>query len=196
MDRWHRLGCVRAGQWVGCVKSTIGKWLRRTPLQEPQLLGGVPERDGLWTRTHAGGTELKVIQGAATSVALRPFGRWAKVIDRAWQLGAQVPRHPVGDGDAAIAAGIDPVYGRGVPHQLCVFHLRREYWRNLGQSALLKRSGAAVGEFGGRAGMGVAAGAINRWGGGVGVREIIIQRAAAFGDGADQASDAVAFGVP
>ena len=51
---------------------------------------------------------------------------------RAWQLGAQAPRHPVSNGDAAIVAGIDPVYGRGVPHQLCVFHLRREYWRNLG----------------------------------------------------------------
>ena len=32
------------------------------------------------------------------------------------------------------AAGIDPVYGRGGPHQLCVFHLRREYWRNLGST--------------------------------------------------------------
>ena len=33
---------------------------------------------------------------------------------------------------AAIAAGVELAYGREAPHQLCVFHLRREYWRNLG----------------------------------------------------------------
>ena len=33
---------------MGCVKSIIGKWLRRTPLPEPQLLsGGVLEPDEL-----------------------------------------------------------------------------------------------------------------------------------------------------
>ena len=56
-------------------------------------------------------------------------------------------------------------------------------------------SAAAVGEFGGRAGMGAAAGAIDRRGGGVRVRESIIQRAAAFDAGASRASDAVAFGA-
>ena len=33
------LSYARAGQWVGCVKSAIGKWLRRGPLTEPQLVG-------------------------------------------------------------------------------------------------------------------------------------------------------------
>ena len=41
------LSYARAGAWVGCVKSTIGKWLRRTPLPEPQLSGRVLELDGL-----------------------------------------------------------------------------------------------------------------------------------------------------
>ena len=34
------LSCDRAGQWAGGVKSAIGKWLRRTPLPEPQLSSG------------------------------------------------------------------------------------------------------------------------------------------------------------
>ena len=57
------------------------------------------------------------------------FGSWAEVIDRAWQLGAQ---HLVSDGNGAIAAGIDLVYGGDAPHQLCAFHLLREYRRNIG----------------------------------------------------------------
>lgn len=36
------------------------------------------------------------------------------------------------DGDAALAAEIDWVYRRRALHQLCVFHLLREYRRNLG----------------------------------------------------------------
>ena len=61
------LSYARAGQWVGCVKSAIGKWPRRTPLTEPQFAadadagaGAGPlslELDGLWTRTRAGRTE-------------------------------------------------------------------------------------------------------------------------------------------
>ena len=61
------------------------------------------------------------------------FGPWAEAIDRAWQLGAQHPIHLVSDGDGAIASEIDLVYGRGAPHQLCVFHLLREYRRNIGK---------------------------------------------------------------
>ena len=38
------------------------------------------------------------------------FGSWAEVIDRAWQLGAQ--------------------------HQLCVFHLLREYRQNIGTAGV------------------------------------------------------------
>ena len=60
---------------------------------------------------------------------LGSFGSWAEVIDRAWQLGAE---HLVSDGDGAIAAGIGLVYGGEAPHQLCAFHLLREYRRNIG----------------------------------------------------------------
>ena len=46
-------------------------------------------------------------------------------------MGAQAARHPVSDGDAAIAAGIDLVYECEAPHQLCVFHLLR--WDSLAE---------------------------------------------------------------
>ena len=99
----------------------------------PQLpLDGVLELDGLWTRTSRGRTELKVIRNAAAGTALGAFGPWAEVIDRAWQLGAQRPQHLVSVGDGAIAAGIELVYGGDAQHQLCAFHLLREYRRNIG----------------------------------------------------------------
>ena len=60
------------------------------------------------------------------------FGSWAEVIDRPWQLGAHHPAHPVSDGDGAIAAGIELVYGGEAAHQLCAFHLLRECRRNIG----------------------------------------------------------------
>ena len=76
------LSYAQAGQWVGCcVKSTIGRWLRRTPLTEPRFVGKELslEMDGLWTRSRAGRTELKVIRDANTGAALGAFGRWAAV---------------------------------------------------------------------------------------------------------------------
>ena len=118
---------------MGCVKSTVCKGLRKAPLAAPELPpDGTPEPDGLWTRTHSGRTELKVIRNAAAGTALGAFGPWAEVIDRAWQLGAQRPQHLVSDGDGAIAAGIELVYGGEAPHQLCAFRLLREYRRNIG----------------------------------------------------------------
>ena len=69
---------------------------------------------------------------AAAGTALGAFGPWSEVIDLAWQLGAQRPAHLVSDGDRAIASGIELVYGGEAPHQLCVFHLLREYRRNIG----------------------------------------------------------------
>ena len=124
---------ARAGNWVGCVKSTVGKWLEKAPLAAPQLPpDGTLELDGLWTRTSRGRTELKVIRNAAAGTALRAFGSWAEVIDRAWQLGAQHPQHPVSDGDGAIAAGIELVYGGEAAHQFSLLHLLREYRRNIG----------------------------------------------------------------
>ena len=44
------LSCARADQWVGGVKSAIGRWWWRTPLPEPELLSGAAlEPDGLWS---------------------------------------------------------------------------------------------------------------------------------------------------
>ena len=118
---------ARAGNWVGCVKSTVCQWLRKSPLTALELPpDGTLELDGLWTRTRRGRTELKVIRNAAAGTALGAFGSWSEVIDRAWQLGAQHPQHLVSDGDGAIAAGIELVYGGDAPHQLCAFHLLRE----------------------------------------------------------------------
>ena len=122
-----------AENWVGCVKSTVCQWLGKAPLTAPQLPpDGTLEIDGLWTRTRSGRTELKVIRAAATGTALVSFGPWAEVIDRAWQLGAQRPQHLVSDGDWAIAAGIELVYGGEAPHQLSLLYLLREYRRNIG----------------------------------------------------------------
>lgn len=50
------------------------------------------------------------------------------------QSGAAPPRHLVSDGDRAIAAGIQLAYSRAVAHQLCSFHLLREYGRNIGKA--------------------------------------------------------------
>ena len=127
------LSYARAGNWVGCVKSTVCQWLRKAPLTAPELPpDGTLELDGLWTRTRSGRTELKVIRDAATGPALGAFGSWAEVIDRAWRLGAQHPQHLVSYGNGAIAARIELVYGGDTPHQLCAFHPLREYRRNIG----------------------------------------------------------------
>ena len=188
---------ARAGNWVGCVKSTVGKWLEKAPLATPELPpDGVLEMDGLWTRTSRGRTELKVIRDAATGTALGAFGSWAEVIDRAWQQGAQHPQHLVSDGDGAIAAGIELVYGGEAPHQLCAFHLLREYRRNIGTAGfaaarrLLDATSLAEGRAWARrimAGYG--------WDGALLVRESVVQRTASFGDGASGASDDVALGA-
>ena len=99
-------------------------------------------------------------------MALGDFGSWTEVIDRAWQLGAQHPAHLVGDGDGAIAAGIELVYGGEAPHQLRAFHLLREYRRNIGRSGICGGAAAAeCGQFGGRSGMGAANYAGDGWGG-------------------------------
>ena len=49
------LSYARAGNWVGCVKSTVCKWLQKAPLAAAQLPpDGTLELDGLWTRTRRG----------------------------------------------------------------------------------------------------------------------------------------------
>ena len=155
---------------MGYVKSTVPKWLRKAPLTVPQLPpGGTLELDGLWTRTRSGRTELKVIRNAAAGTALGAFGSWAEVIDRAWQQGAQHPEHLVSDGDGAIAAGIELVYGGEAPHQLCAFHLLREYRRNIGTAGfaaarrLLDAGSPAEGRKWARRIMRATAGAARYW---------------------------------
>ena len=130
---------------------------------------GTLEMDGLWTRTRRGHTELKVIRNAAAGTALGAFGSWAEVIDRAWQLGAHHPKHLGSDGDEAIAAGIELVYGGEAPHQLCAFHLLREYRRNIGVAEfaaarlLLNADSLAEGRAWARRIMLLTAGAASYW---------------------------------
>ena len=59
--------------------------------------------------------------------ALGSFQPWAEVIGQAWQQEEQTPVHLVSDDDRAIASGIELVYEREALHQLCQFHLLREY---------------------------------------------------------------------
>ena len=112
------------------------------------------------------------------------------MIDRAWQLGAQHPAHLVSNGDGAIAAGIELVYGGEAPHQLCAFHLLREYRRNIGASGfaaarrLLNAGSVAEGREWAR-----------RMGGALLVRESVVQGTASLGDGTGEASDDVAIGA-
>ena len=155
---------------MGCVKSTVCKWLRKVPLAAPQLPpDGTLELDGLWTRTRSGRTELKVIRNAAAGTALGAFGSWAEVIDRAWQQGAHHPQHLVSDGDGAIAAGIELVYGGEAPHQLSLLHLLREYRRNIGTAGfaaarlLLDAGSLAEGREWARRIMRATAGAARYW---------------------------------
>ena len=97
------------------------------------------------------------------------FGSWAEVIDRAWQLGAQHPQHLVSDGDGAIAAGIGLVYVGEARRQLCVFHLLREYRRNIGTAGfaaarrLLDAGSLAEGREWARRIMRATAGAAGYW---------------------------------
>ena len=99
------------------------------------LSGRVWELDGMWTRTRSGPREMRVIRDEK-GTALGSFRPWAEVIDQAWRQGEPAPAHLVSDGDRAIAAAIELVYGREAPRQLCHFHLLREYRRNVGRHGL------------------------------------------------------------
>ena len=105
--------------------------LHRERPDQPELRGRVLEPDGLWTRTAAGREEMKAIRDER-GIAPATFASWEAAIDQAWRQGATAPDHVVSDGDRAIAAGLETVYGREVPHQLCHFHSLREYRRNPG----------------------------------------------------------------
>lgn len=89
--------------------------------------------DGLWTRTREGAVEMKVIRDDLGNV-MATFDSWQKAVNEAYMSGAHSPRHIVSDGDLAIASAIDMTYGSQTNHQLCQFHLLREYLRNIGDA--------------------------------------------------------------
>ncbi len=125
------LSYAKAGELFGFAKSTLCKWLKQEKLQEPDMKGRVVEMDGVWTRTRSGRRELKVVRDENGTV-MGSFGRWEEVLGEAYNRGVTDPVHLVSDGDRAIAEAIQVVYGSKAPHQLCQFHLLREYRRNIG----------------------------------------------------------------
>ena len=136
---------------MGSVKSTVCRWVGREQLRQPALSGKAWELDGMWTRTRSGAREMRVIRDER-GAAIGSFQSWSEVIDQAWRQGEQTPVHLVSDDDRAIASGIELVYGREAPHQLCQFHLLREYRRSVGTQgfreakALLKSGSRAEAE--------------------------------------------------
>ena len=69
------LSYAAASGWVGAVKNTLCRWLKRESLDRSTLTGRVLELDGLWTRTAAGRVEVKVIRDEK-GVALGTFAGW------------------------------------------------------------------------------------------------------------------------
>ena len=101
------LSSQQASGWVGSVKSSLCRWVRRKVLGELELGGRVLELDGIWTRFRSGPVELK--DRDELGVVLGNFGSWEEAIDQAWQVGATDPQHLVSDGDRAIALGLQVV---------------------------------------------------------------------------------------
>ena len=97
------------------------------------MCGEVLEMDGLWTRTREGAVEMKVVRDERGNV-MATFDSWQETVNAAYISGAKSPAHIVSDGDLAIASAIDMTYGSQTNHQLCQFHLLREYLRNIGDS--------------------------------------------------------------
>ncbi len=125
------LSYTQARQWEGSEKSSLCRWVSQKALGRPKMAGKVLELDGLWARNRRGPVELKVIRDDL-GIVLGQFGTWKEVIDRARQAWAEAPVHLVSYGDLAIAHGLQMVYGRLAPHQLCHFHPLKEYRRNIG----------------------------------------------------------------
>ena len=125
------LSYSKVGSLFGFAKSTLCKWLKQEELSKESMTGRVAELDGLWTRTSKGQTELKVIRDNEGNV-LVSFDDWEKAISGLYEQGLESADHLVSDGDRAIEGAIELVYGSKAPHQLCQFHLLREYRRNIG----------------------------------------------------------------
>ena len=127
------LSYAQVGKLFGFAKSTLSKWIRGQKLRKGAMGGEVLEMDGLWTRTREGAVEMKVIRDGLGNV-MATFDSWQKAVNAAYMSGARSPRHIVSDGDLAIASAIDMTYGSQTNHQLCQFHLLREYLRNIGDA--------------------------------------------------------------
>ena len=76
---------------------------------------------------------MKVVRDERGNV-VATFDSWQETVNAAYISGAKSPAHIVSDGDLAIASAIDMTYGSQTNHQLCQFHLLREYLRNIGDS--------------------------------------------------------------
>ena len=92
--------------------------------------------------------------------------------------------------------GIEPVYGGEARRQLGVFHLLREYRRNIGMAGYaVARLLLGTGSQAVRSGMGAADYAPAGRGGALLARESVGEGVASFDDGASQAPDDVAIGA-
>ena len=127
------LSYAQVGRMFGFAKGTLSKWIGAQRVQERQMGGEVLEMDGLWTRTARGPVEMKVIRDSRGRV-MAGFGSWLETMLEAYRRGARSPAHIVSDGDLAIASAIETTYGVNANHQLCQFHLLREYRRNIGEA--------------------------------------------------------------
>ena len=126
------LSYAQVGKMFGFAKSTLSKWIRGEKLRKGDMSDEVLEMDGLWTRTAEGAVEMKVIRDERGAV-MASFDSWEDALNAAYMRGAESPAHIVSDGDLAIASAIEMTYGRDASHQLCQFHLLREYLRNIGE---------------------------------------------------------------
>ena len=100
-------------------------------IQAPKAVGQGMGTVRAWTRGAGGNVELKVARDER-GVALASAGSWEDALTAARGLGEIASRHVVSDGDRTIESAIDMAYDRRAPHQLCHFHLLREYKRNIG----------------------------------------------------------------
>ena len=126
------LSYAKVGELLGFAKSTLCKWLKQERLERPAMSGEVVEMDGVWVGVRGGKQELKALRDDEGSV-MGMFGSWTDALGEVCERGITEPVHLVSDGDLSIAEAIGMVYGSGASHQLCQFHLLREYRRNIGK---------------------------------------------------------------
>ena len=73
------LSYAQASQWAGCVKSTIGKWLRPDAVDRTGAVGGQRTGTGWLMDAHSRRRRgIEVIRDSNTGAALGAFGRWAE----------------------------------------------------------------------------------------------------------------------